>query len=378
MPYKSQPPTTGRQKARKRSNDLRILLVDPQDDLARFIRQAVGGQRRLRLIHSATAAEARTQIACEPADLIFVADRLSDGSGVELVRQLSQDHSNVQIVMVSDHANSNHANMDVVVAAIRAGACDLLALPLDQEQLSACIQRARSRHMRDQILTNRVDRLRRLCRKLNQARLDVAEQVDVLCNDLVVAYQELASQMQHVAASGEFRAMARNELDLEQLLRRSLEFIVEKSGPTNAAIFLPGTMDEFSLGGYVNYDGTTESTDIILEHFADVLVPKVIEHFDLVHATSAETVCRWIGDDVTFLSQSHLITFACRYEEDTLAVITLFRDCSEPFDPTFVETCDAVAPLLAASLARIIRVHHRYLPDSFETGGDVDVDRIPF
>ena len=42
-------------------------------------------------------------------------------------------------------------------------------------------------------------------------------------------------------SSAEFGAVMNDELDLEHLLRKTLEFLLGKVGPTNAAIFLPGT-----------------------------------------------------------------------------------------------------------------------------------------
>ena len=99
---------------------------------------------------------------------------------------------------------------------------------------------------------------------MNTARIDVTSQVDSLCNDLVHAYQELTDQISHVTAVTEFAAVIRQELDVEELLRTTLEYLLRKLGPTNAAIFLPAAGDEFTLGAYINYDCTKEAGNFLL------------------------------------------------------------------------------------------------------------------
>ena len=82
----------------------------------------------------------------------------------------------------------------------------------------------------------KVQRLKRICRRLNSARQDANRQLDVLCNDLVNAYQELADQMSRVSLASEFSSLIRQELDVESLLRTTLEYLLTKTGATNAAV----------------------------------------------------------------------------------------------------------------------------------------------
>lgn len=113
-----------------------------------------------------------------------------------------------------------------------------------------------------------------MCRRLNTAREQVSQQVDTLCSDLVNAYQELADHMNQVTTATEFKGLIRNELDIESLLRTTLEFVLSRSGPTNAAIFLPTTSGDYSLGAYVNYDCPKETVDVLLDHLANVVAPR--------------------------------------------------------------------------------------------------------
>jgi hypothetical protein len=168
--------------------------------------------------------------------------------------------------------------------------------------------------------------------------------------------------MQQVVKTSEFSAHIGDELDLEQILRRTLEYLLQKVGPTNAAIFLPTTGDEFTLGGYVNHDCAKQGADMILQHLADVVAPRLSRQTELLHITDNQSMTRWIGDDAAYLADSAFIGFSCRHDEETLAVLIMFRDEAKPFPPEVLDECGAIAPLLGDYLARVIRIHHRHVP----------------
>lgn len=288
----------------------------------------------------------------------MIEPELPDGSGLDLADELAHAKRITQTIVITEKPS-----LESAIQALRAGACDFVVKPLDLADLSNRIRLALQKQTRAKSHATQVRRLRRLCKKLNQARHEVSQQVDILCNDLVTAYQELACQMNQVVQTSEYGIVIRDELDLEQVLRRTLEYLVDKAGPTNAAIFLPSSMDEYGLGGYVNYDCTPQSADMLLQHLADVMAPRVAEADALVHVTDNAALDAWIADDAAWLHDSHLLAFACRNDNETLAVIALFRDGGEPFDEALVETCQAIGPMLGESLARLIRIHHRHMPE---------------
>ncbi len=322
------------------------------------------------LLQVGSIGEARQVLADNRIDLVVVEPEQPDGSGLDLAGALATDSRDIRTIVVT-----RRASLDQAVQAIRAGAIDYIAKPLDLEQVSLCIRSALREQGRDRKLRRRVKRLRRVCTKLSAAREEVAQQVDLLCADLVSAYQELALQMHSVVHTSEFAAVANHELDLEQLLRKSLEYLLEKAGPTNAAIFLPATIDEFSLGGYVNYDWAHGAPDILLQNLADIVAPKLAEHDGVVHLTDPAAMREWVGEDNEFLESCHMVGAVCCHEEEPLAVIILFRDGKSPYDRKVIETCQAISPMLGEYLTKIIRIHHRHLPDDpFEADDDGEAD----
>lgn len=332
-----------------------VLVVD-QDNGSTPMLSQIAQDRKLTLVRANTAAEARKCLAEMSVDLALIDARLPDASGMDLVNEIKRSKAMTQMILMGEVDS-----IDDTIAAVRAGVGDVIRKPFVGADLSQRIEAAAKRQEEDRMRQQRMARLRRVCRKLNQAREEVTQQVDILCNDLVSAYQELATQVQGVTQVNEFTTLVKNELDLEQILRKTLEYLLQKAGPTNAAVFLPAAGDEYALGGYVNYDCTKESADLLLEHMADVLAPKIGELLEPLLITDNDTLEKWIGADSAYLADSHVISFACRHEDEPLAVITLFRDGGQPFDGTVIEICNAIGPLLGDYLAKVIRIHHRHV-----------------
>jgi DNA-binding response OmpR family regulator len=350
---------------------LRVLVVDREPCVGDLLRQAMADQP-IELCVAGSLAEARRLIGESPIDLALVEPDLPDGCGIELANEIRSRRSIAQTIVIAGDASTARA-----VAALRAGATDFIAKPLDIDELTQRVREAMRRHDTDRKRKQRVARLRRICRKLNDAHEQVTSQVDILCNDLVIAYQELAMQVQHVNETQLFQSLVRDELDLEQLLRKTLEHVLEKAGPTNAAVFLPTIADEFTLGGYVNYDCSSAGADLLLEHLANVVAPRFVGTDEVVLIRDNETLARTIGDDWHYLADSQVMVIPCRHRGEPLAVLALFRDADKPFDEVLGPYFEQVGPILAQHLARVVRVHHRHMP-GLNDGSDYDLGEASF
>jgi hypothetical protein len=205
-------------------------------------------------------------------------------------------------------------------------------------------------------------RLDRLCRRDHALRDDTARQQAPECTDLVHATTECMANMNQVTTANEFTSLIRHELDIEQLLRSTLEFVLARSGPTNAAEFLPTTGGDYSLGAYVNYDCPKETVDILLDHIANTVAPKFEPSEKLMNLTTDESLRRFIGEDAAWLGDSGVVGFACRHQGEVLAIVMLFRDRTSPFGPLLLDQLRMIGEVFAAQLARVIHIHHRHLP----------------
>lgn len=303
-----------------------------------------------------SGAAAGGTAASEGAFDVAVVDHvLSDGGGMELAPIARE--GGISVVLMGDALS-----VDDAVAAMRDGAADIVPSGLRGAELAERISAAAARVRDQRRQRGRIVKLKRMCRRLNSAREQVARQVDTLCTDLVQAYQELADQMNQVTTATEFKGLIQGELDIESLLRTTLEFVLSRSGPTNAAIFLPTTSGDYSLGAYVNYDCPKDTVDILLDQLANVVAPRFEHVPGMVCLTEPHDLDRYIGDDAQWLDGSGVCAMACRHHDETLAIFMLFRDRRSPYNATLLEQVKTIGELFAMQLARVIHIHHRHLP----------------
>jgi DNA-binding response OmpR family regulator len=338
----------------------RILFVTADSSLANTLATRLAGAGGGCSV-IARASAAREKLG--EYDVVLVDARLSDLPPLDLVGAAAD--AGASPILVGDLGS-----VQEVVAAVRAGAADILS-PSAPGMMGERVMAAAAKSSRARRQGGRIDKLQRLCRGLNGAREQVARQAESLCVDLCGAYQELADHMNQVTTATEFKGLIQSELDIESLLRTTLEYVLARSGPTNAAIFLPTTSGDYSLGAYVNYDCPKDTVDILLDHLANVVAPRFEDLPNLLHLPEQAGLDRYIGDDAQWLDGSGVVALACRHEGETLAIFMLFRDRRNRYGAPLLEQVKTIGGLFAAQLARVIHIHHRHLPkDKWGMMGD--------
>ena len=267
---------------------------------------------------------------------------------------------------------SRAQRLEAAVDAMRAGAIDFVSMPCATQELAARVQAGFERIRRVREQTRRVEQLKGICRKLNSAREEVSEQVGSLCTDLATAYEDLAHQVGSASMVSEFSAIVRQELDVECLLRSTLEYLLSKIGPTNAAVFLPTGHQDFSLGAYVNYDVPKEAADILFDHLADVIPPSFEDDDRLWRFKNEHELRDHLGDDATWLEESDVIVFSCHEDDECIAVVSLFRDRETSYSDEHIEQLQVIRDIFTDQLARVVRIHHRLMPQDHWPGFDVE------
>ncbi|MEM9166293.1 MAG: hypothetical protein AAGB48_04640 [Planctomycetota bacterium] len=337
----------------------RIVLLDPSGDAAAWLEPALL-ETGLTIERVARADHALGRLNAErtrttPTVLIACAEGPSDPTLDVVGVVAAESPAAVSIVTTAS------ADVELAVEAMRRGAADLISA--DQGAAHArratidAVEKAADAGRRE----SRVERLRAVCRRLNDARQQITSQVSGMCNDLMDAYEELSDQIDTLAVCAEFNGVIRQELDIESLLRVVLEYLLAKVGPTNAAVFLPASSHEFSLGAYVNCDLDRGTLDMLLDHLADALAPRFEDRPGLHVFQSRHETTKLLGDD-RWLSRQCMAVFPCHRDDECLAVVALFRDDDKPFAPEDAALLETISALFAAQLARIIHVHHRHLP----------------
>ncbi len=353
---------------RRNKESARILLVggDPE---CRAELSALFDRRRHRCTHVNRLDEARTAVSQHRYDLIAVDCVLPDGEGLDLAQLIHKTSPSTKTVLLS-----NNGSFTTALRAIRCGVVDFISTPAEPNEIVERIEKALARTHDERQREKAVSRLQSICKELNIAREEIADQVDVLCSDLVAAYEEMTEQIADASMASEFRTLLRMELDIEELLRTTLEYLLAKTGPTNAAVFLPDTQQLYSLGAYVNYDCPRASIDTLLEHLCGAICTHMSQESEIVSFDDADEFSDWVGIDGQFLADSNVISFSCTHEGECMAVVVLFRSKDRPFEPRLAGTLDILRSIFAEQLSRIIRIHYRAKPQWPDEAADDEMD----
>jgi hypothetical protein len=227
--------------------------------------------------------------------------------------------------------------------------------------------RKRVREQRDQ--SRRLSRLRRRCGKLEASRRELLRQIGGLCDGVMTTYQSVAKGMKLNTLAAEFETIIRQDLDIEGLLRTTLEYSLRKIGSTNGAIFLPNSCGDFTLGAYVNFDLPRDTAETLIGQLADTLAPGCEQCRQVVIASHA---CQlgiqsidpdhWVGDQAITVQ-------ACWQDNECIAVVAFFRDPKTPFAEDLRATIAMIGDTFGRQLARVVRTHHRHKPKEQWGGG---------
>jgi two-component system response regulator RegA len=113
-----------------------LLLVDDDAPLRRSLARALE-RRGFHVLAAEGLAEARDHAHAHKPEFAVLDMRLAEGTGLDLVRTLRQLRPEVRIVIVT-----GYGNIATAVAAIKAGAADYLAKPVDADDVVNALLRS--------------------------------------------------------------------------------------------------------------------------------------------------------------------------------------------------------------------------------------------
>lgn len=172
------------------TSTITVLVVDSDvetaDMVQEFLHNTLGCQALV-----ATTANAAMQFADSHPEAIVLSEAdLPDSDGIVFLEELRHRHPDRRCMLMTTETHVSQA-----VAAMRAGAMDLFVKPFDLGQLAQAIRRAGTQQQRTDQLARRHQRLRATTKRVIRQRRDLRRKVDLLCNDVVGAYRDLASKV---------------------------------------------------------------------------------------------------------------------------------------------------------------------------------------
>jgi two-component system response regulator PilR (NtrC family) len=112
------------------------LVVDDERDIRELLVMALG-RMGLRCDTASSLADARNQLAHQRYDLCLTDMRLPDGSGMELVAEISQGFPETPVAMITAFGN-----VEAAVEALKAGAFDFVSKPVELGVLRDLVRHA--------------------------------------------------------------------------------------------------------------------------------------------------------------------------------------------------------------------------------------------
>jgi DNA-binding response OmpR family regulator len=288
-----------------------------------------------------------------------------DSGALEVCSVVTKLQPNASIIMLAPHANVSD-----LTQAMQAGATDFLIGPPSSEEIEDRIRNAAVKSRNTTERGRRAERLRGLSRRINDTRRQVLaaiEEHEVILEDPSMP-EGISEEPMKVPESEtdtekelatEFREIIRQELDVEDMLRSSLEFILQKTGPTNAAVFLAGGDNGFGLGAYVHYDLTRVMVEPMLQRLANEACPAISDAQDVLRFDDAQTFIKDcnLGEEIS--PRQQMVAVPCHHDGECMAIMVLFRSEDDPYQDELASCLDVLRVVFAEQLASLIRIHNR-------------------
>src|SRR5689334_12317833 len=138
----------------KNTNE-QILVVDDDEAIRWTLREALGTWGFAPAEAGSVAEAIKSFNADLPAAVLLDID-LPDGSGLDVLRDIKRDHSEAIVIMITGNVQVGNT-----ISALRGGAYDFIAKPINLEELRVTIRNAlEARHLRREVTQARKERAR--------------------------------------------------------------------------------------------------------------------------------------------------------------------------------------------------------------------------
>ena len=111
----------------------KLLILDDDNALRRMLTRAME-QREFTVMAAAGVQEALSHIQLQVPDYAILDLKLEDGNGLDVVKEINKVKKDSRIVMLT-----GYGNLPTAVAAVKSGAIDYMAKPVDADDVEAAL-----------------------------------------------------------------------------------------------------------------------------------------------------------------------------------------------------------------------------------------------
>jgi len=253
-----------------------------------------------------------------------------------------------------------------IILAAQLGFDGILVRPFQVEHFEKIIDNALQRARKSFRFVQRHQKLRKLCRNVNNHRRKMRDKVDLLCQDLVKSNIELTSTLQSLQKAYDFQSEITGEFDLCYMLHKSLREIKEQVDQSHAVIYLCQT-DDFEAHISAPYDDVQYDLGLVESILKQTVVPCVsrTQSVLLISEPSAyenEKIFQTLSlPDRRILNELTILTLPVIHDDQLLGVLTIYRENDMPLEECDKRAVSIYLPPLARALAAIQKLKHHIL-----------------
>ena len=166
-----------------------VLIVEDDPETAQLLQDYLNRSLDCNAVIASSGQDALELDQAQPARVILVDYMLGDTNGLELIKQINARQAR-PIIMITGHATLGRA-----MQAMRLGAVDMFLKPFDLGRLGRSVSKALQEQLQEHRRSGRINRVRRLSRGVIRERREMRRKMDLLCRDLVGAYEQLARKV---------------------------------------------------------------------------------------------------------------------------------------------------------------------------------------
>ena len=217
----------------KRSSPVNVLLVDNHSQIRSSLEQIIPKACSCVISSAATAAGAIMKMTRAAVDLVFTELSLPDADGKWLIETIRRQHPGVAVIVLSEDDSAQ-----AILDALRAGADDFIHKPINDSQVTESVGLLLAR-----LGTNRRNNLWRYrtaqhMKSLRSRRKRLADQVQLVCQDLVGGYQRTVEKLLALQTQQDCCLAIQGQLQLKPLLGTILRYLSDTFNGASGAVFL--------------------------------------------------------------------------------------------------------------------------------------------
>ncbi|MFC1683872.1 sigma-54-dependent transcriptional regulator [Pseudomonadota bacterium] len=325
------------------------LIVDDEPDIRELLEITLG-RMDIETRAAADLAQARALLQQERFDICLADMRLPDGNGLELVEEISRNHPQLPVAMITAHGN-----MEYAIQALKAGAFDFVSKPVDLQILRQLVEAAlklrtehRPKPKPSKTTPSSVPSLLGKSKAIESIRAMIAKlarsQAPVYISGESGTGKELAARLIHAQSPrAENAFIAVNCGAIPRELMES-EFFGHKKGSFTGAVFDKEGLFQAAHGG-----------TLFLDEVADLPLPMQVKLLRAIQEKSVRPVGaqQEMPVDVRILSATHKDLAALVHKGDFRQDLFYRINVIELHIPALRERREDIIPLAEQMLQRL-------------------------